>query len=149
MKYYKILTNEHFIGVVNSDEFLRESPKKHYLLSTAEDYAQFVIYDGIIYRAYWMSAPTSNLTYTEADIIEITEEEYYNFKTLLNENKREEIEEAEFPVQPLRPTTDITVDFAREQKIQSLSRECQSTIEQGVTVEGNHYSLTATDQLNL
>jgi len=42
MKYFKLLTDEAFIGVVNSNDFVRENPNNGWLLTSNEVLGQFV-----------------------------------------------------------------------------------------------------------
>ena len=54
MKYYKIITDNEFIGVINSNNFVAENPTNGWLFTSTEDLGQYVTYENKLYRDYWM-----------------------------------------------------------------------------------------------
>jgi hypothetical protein len=60
MKYYKIIIGNNFIGVINSTNFFKENTNRKKLTMADEILGQFVEYNGILYRDYWMKAIPNN-----------------------------------------------------------------------------------------
>ena len=153
MKYYKIIVDTTFIGVVYSGQFVTANGRGH-LVVADETHGQFVSYQNLLYRDYWMIPVTTNHEFTIAQITEISEEEYNALKEAIE--REEEIvidddDEEEIPI-PL-PEPDITVEFVRETKLKEMNAACRTTIEAGfdaiIRGESKHFSLTTQDQLNL
>lgn len=158
MKYYKLLTDDSFIGVVNSNDFVRENPNNGWLLTSNEILGQFVDFENKLYRDFWMQPiPHTLYNYTQVRIIEITEEEYDTLKKAIDNDEPVIIDNDDddepiiVPVEEDDP--DYALEFARESKIHEMSAECRRTIEAGIdiTIQGevHHFSLTTQDQLNL
>lgn len=158
MKYYKIIKDGSFIGAIDSTNFFKEGGTHRRLVMSDENQGQFVEYNGILYRDYWMrEIPNNQRIYQQASIIEITEQEYIVFIEAINKNETIIIEEEEDEIIP--PSTpsieepDISLEFIRSSKITEMSRTCRNTIEGGFDLdlrgETHHFSLTTQDQLNL
>ena len=158
MKYYKIILDNSFIGVVYSGNFIKETTTNHRLIYVDESRGQFVDCNGILYRDYWMlPIIDTQYEYTNANIIEISEEEYNTIKEAID--KHEEViiddDEEEEPIPIIPPEDpDITTEFIREAKLKEMSNECKKSIENGFNIilsdgETHHFSLTTQDQLNL
>jgi len=65
MKYYKLLSNEEFIGIVTSKDFIRANPTNGWLLTSDENKGQFVSCNSTLYRDYWMQPIKDvNVAYT-------------------------------------------------------------------------------------
>lgn len=157
MKYYKLL-NEAFIGVINSNDFVRENPNNGWLLTSNESLGQFAIFENQLYRDYWMQPiPNSTYNYIQVNIEETTEEEYNALKKAIENNEQIIIDDDDddepivVPVEEDDP--DYTLEFLRSSKILSMSQACRHTIEEGFDLElrgeTHHFSLTIQDQLNL
>lgn len=157
MKYYKLL-NEAFIGVINSNDFVRENPNNGWLLTSNESLGQFAIFENQLYRDYWMQPiPNSTYNYIQVNIEETTEEEYNALKKAIENNEQIIIDDDDddepivVPVEEDDP--DYTLEFLRSSKILSMSQACRRTIEEGFDLElrgeTHHFSLTIQDQLNL
>ena len=156
MKYYKIIMNNSFIGITNSGSFIRESETNHRLFYADELCGQYMEYNRTLYRDYWMIPTISNRKYLQANITEITEEEYNTYITAINNNEEIIIDDGPVDEQPIIVTEiepDISVEFIRSSKIQEMSRMCRNTIEAGFDLElrgeTKHFSLATQDQLNL
>lgn len=165
MKYYKILQDENFIGVISSDNFKKYYRRGNFLGPATEETGQLVLYKDKYYRDTWMkSAIMLNYIYELAQIFQISEEEYNNLYEIiesseepldqeeLNELIIEEVpEEEEIVIRD--PLDDITVEEMKRLKIKEMSRTCNKTIEAGFDItlsnEIHHFSLTVQDQLNL
>lgn len=157
MKYYKILRDSHFVGVITSSAFVAENARTRWLLTSDETLGQFVTFGGQLYRDYWMQ-PLYNVDrdYLNATISEITEAEYDTLKEAVE--KDEPIEDDDVPEEPsivADPVeTDITLEYCRASKLTEMSRTCRQLIEAGFDIEledglSHHFSLDTQDQLNL
>jgi len=66
MKYYKIMTFENkIIGAVSSSNFVRYSPIGHSYMRCDEKKGEYVVFDGITYRAAWMAPCKTDRPYIE------------------------------------------------------------------------------------
>lgn len=159
MKYYKILNENTFIGVVTNGNFVAENQRTGWLLTSNENLGQFVSYKGQLYRDYWMQ-PIHNSTreFMNVKIIEIDEEEYNVLLAAIEQDEEiiiDDDEEEEEPTPIIPPEDpDITTEFVREAKLKEMSNECKKSIENGFNIilsDGgtHHFSLTTQDQLNL
>lgn len=156
MKYYKIMTFENkFIGAVSSSDFIRYSFIGHSYMRCDEKKGEYVVFNGITYRAAWMAPCKTDRTYIEAQIIEISEEEYQIFIDAIEHNETIPDEQEDIPPLP-EPIDEIeaeTIEFVRSSKISEMSHECRKTIEAGIDVqlrmETKHFSMDTQDQLNL
>jgi len=54
MKYFKLLTTEEIVGVVDSRNFVQINPNNGWLLTSNENLGQFVSYKNQLYRDFWM-----------------------------------------------------------------------------------------------
>ena len=157
MKYYKLLNNTEFIGIVTSANFIAENPISKWVASSDEIHGQFVEYNENLYRDYWMSPVIdSEREFINVQIIEITKEEYDILKEAINNNEPIIIDDDDDEEQPeivIPNEPDITVEYVRTSKINEMSRICRSTIEAGFDLElrneVHHFSLDTQDQLNL
>ena len=158
MKYYKIIKDNSFIGVVYSGQFIAQGKNTNKLFFANETTGQLVKCNDEFYHDYWMVAiENSPIPFTIADIIEITEEEYNTIKQAIDDNEEiiindDSDEEEETPVIiPEEP--DITLEYVRTTKINQISKICRITIENGFDLElrgeTHHFSLDTQDQLNL
>lgn len=156
MKYYKIMTFENkFIGAVSSSDFIRYSFIGHSYMRCNEKKGEYVVFNGITYRAAWMAPCKTDRTYIEAQIIEIPEEEYQIFMNAIEHNETIPDEQEDIPPLP-EPIDEIeaeTIEFVRSSKISEMSYECRKTIEAGIDIqlrmETKHFSMDTQDQLNL
>lgn len=158
MKYYKLL-NEAFIGVINSNDFVRENPNNGWLLTSNESLGQFAIFENQLYRDYWMQPiPNSTYNYIQVNIKETTEEEYNALKKAIDNNEQIIIDDDDDDDEPIvvpveEDDPDYTLEFIRSSKLLEMSQACRRTIEDGFDLElrgvTHHFSLTIQDQLNL
>ena len=157
MNYYKIYTNDAFIGIVCSNEYVTYQPQNNTLSLSNDQVGQFVEYKGKLYRDTWMKPLPDNLSYEYfmVTVEPITEEEYNILYDSIAHN--EEIyngkePEPEIPPVPDTPNT-TTIEFVRLSKINEINYQCQQTIIAGFDLEicggTHHFSLTTQDQLNL
>jgi len=122
-----------------------------------EQVGEYATYKGQFYRSTWMQPIVKVVPYTEAFIIEIDEEEYDTLIEALETN--EIIVDEEINDNPpeehnyIDPLDELTLEFARDSKINAMSYTCRTTIEAGfdaiIRGESKHFSLTTQDQLNL
>ena len=156
MKYYKIMTFENkIIGAISSSDFVRYSSIGHSYIRCTEKKGEYVVFNGITYRAAWMAPCQTDRTYIEAQVIEISEDEYQIFIDAIEHNEEIPDEKEDIPPLP-EPTDDIqqeTLEFIRSSKIKEMSYQCNKTIENGFDIETedgiHHYSYALEDQLNL
>ena len=149
MKYYKLLSNNEFIGIVTSKDFIEANPNTGWLLTSNENKGQFVSYKNVLYRDYWMQPINGiNVNYTIVNIVEISEEEYNQIKEIIDNNEEVIIDDDDDEEDP-----DIVMAYLRATKINEMSAACRNTIEAGFDLdirgETKHFSLTTQDQLNL
>ena len=156
MEYYKIIYENTIVGAVDSSRFIRYSTVNHCLLYCSKTQGQYIIYNEKLYRDSWMKPLSSATAFIEAQVLEITKEEYDVLIQALQveeEIKVEEPEEDEESLDylPIEDTT--TIDFIRSSKLKEMSNACRQTIEAGFDLalrgETYHFSLTMQDQLNL
>lgn len=155
MKYYKLLDNRQFVGVITSDDFLRYQVKNAFLQHVDETKGEYVNCGGQLYRSTWLRPVKENgPAYITVSIEEITEEEYRSFVQAIETN--EEIPDEEEVVllpQSVILEEDNTVEFVKDAKLREMSATCRRTIENGFDLElrgeTSHFSLTTQDQLNL
>lgn len=168
MKFYKIIDikNNKFIGVGNTLNLRYFQQKHKIIIQCKEDKAQYVEYNGELYRDYWMpSINNININYNLANIIEIEEEEYNNLKVAIDNEENIILEDQEEDVN-YNNTVEIidqfynmvespTLEYIKNIKIKEMKNKCKQAIisgidvlfEDGVTIE--HFDLTIEDQINL
>ena len=160
MKYFKLLTTEEIVGVIDSRNFVQVNPNNGWLLTSNENLGQFVSYKNQLYRDFWMQPiPNNTLSFTNVNIVEITEEEYNIIKAAIDNNEKividdDDDDDEDEPV-IIEPTEDpdMILEFIRDSKLAEMSRACRLAIEAGFDLvlrgETCHFSLTTQDQLNL
>lgn len=157
MKYYKLINDNTFIGVIHSGAFVKESANGARLFYSDEVRGEFVDYNGLLYRDYWMVPTQSSRNYTLVNIIEITKEEYDTIKAAIDNNETIIIDDANDDEPYVEPEPvedpDITMEYVRESKLREMSITCRQVIEAGFDLELrdeiHHFSLSTQDQLNL
>ena len=161
MKYYKIIKDNIYIDIASSENFREYNEVSQLFLLSNEKEGQFIRVENKLYRDAWMMPlPSKQFNYIEAEIIEISEEEYLQLEAIkiANDNSLQSY-------QPIPESNDIeeestvdmiaesTIDFARNTKINEMSNICRQTIEEGFDLEIRdeirHFSLDTQDQLNL
>lgn len=158
MKYYKIILQQTFIGIANSNNFLTQNPISHWLISANEVTGQYVECNNALYRDYWMTDVNNSLLpqFSYATVEEITKEEYDIYAAAIE--KEEEIivpDPHEHDIIPIIPDEEEIpeLEYVRAVKIKEMSYECNKTIEEGFDLEmedgTHHYSYALEDQLNL
>ena len=85
--YYKLINNNKIIGVITKDNFRKYQPKHGRILFSDEENAQFIEYKNIYYYDDWFSPlpKNSNILRVFIDIVKISENEYENLKSQLDE----------------------------------------------------------------
>ncbi len=159
MKYYKLLDNKEFIGVVNSADFIEENAKTGWLITSNEVQGHFVEYNAKLYRDSWMRPITnSKHAYTSVTLLETTEDEYMALRQAIDTNEEIlleniEEEEEEEPEIIVNDEPDQILEFVRASKLKEMSANCKHTIEKGFDLKLRdavyHFSLDTQDQLNL
>ncbi len=158
MKYYKIIKDNTFLGIITSNNFIRYQDANNILMGANEETGDLVDYNNHLYRALWMKPmnPHINQRFEIVDIINISQEEYNNFYNAIRANKQIIVEDK---IQEyVQPTVKLNieeqgVDFIRSSKLNEMSYACRKTIEAGFDFElrgeTKHFSLATQDQLNL
>ena len=156
MKYYKLLKDNEFIGVVSSNNFVSYSSIAGCFLRSDETKGEYISYNRQLYRSEWMAPIVKQKRFISVDVFEITEHEYEIYFTAMVNNVpvvvEEEVEE-EPEVVEIPTTTDAMIKFMRSSKITEMSNKCRKAIEEGFDMEIRgeikHFSLNTQDQLNL
>lgn len=155
MKYYKLIKDGTFVGVVSSQDFIYYSLISHSFLRCNELLGEYISFQGKIYRATWMHNVEHIIPYIEVQALEIDKEEYeiYNYAIENNEIIEEEDPEIIIPPAQVDPADISSLEFIRTSKINEMSYTCRQTIENGFDLElrgeTHHFSLDTQDQLNL
>ena len=148
MQYYKLINDSTFIGVGSSADMRRYQRKHRILLGCDEQSAQYIQIDNTLYRADWMiPADETTISFKQAKIIEIDENEYNTLKKASESGENIEVTTPE-------PSDEITIEYVRSKKIAEMSHLCNLTITNGFDAiledkQSHHFSLTTQDQLNL
>ena len=155
MRYFKIIVDNHLVGAISSDDFIFRTSRGGYARSN-DEYGELAEYKNQFYRATWMVPINYEITFIEASILPITEDEYKAFRHADESNEViEDNTEEEEIVEPVwvDPIQQGTVEYLRDAKIREMSYLCKTTIEAGFDLElrgeTRHFSLTTQDQLNL
>ena len=157
MRYYKLIIDRNMIGVGTSLDCRRYQCKHNILLCCDETLAEYISVGDALYRDGWMSpCVTDDIPYTQATVIEITEDEYNTLHDAIETGKTIEAESTqEEPEQPvIDPNEEITIEALRILKEKEMDYIARKTIESGFDIalsdgEIHHFSLTTQDQLNL
>lgn len=85
--YYKLIDNNKIIGVITKDNFRKYQPKHGRILFSDEENAQFIEYKNVYYYDDWfrLLPENSNISRVFIDIVKISENEYENLKSQLDE----------------------------------------------------------------
>ena len=131
------------------------------MIACIENDAQFLEYGSEFYHSSWMRDIQSigDIEALQAEIIEITEEEYNYINDTIDKGEEVVIpnEDDTTPAESI-PDEDenvtITVSYMKQLKINEMSRYCEDIITKGCDVllsDGklHHFSLSIQDQLNL
>ena len=157
MKYYKLINDNKFIGIVCSDDFIRYSAIVDCFLRSSEEDGEYISFENKLYRTTWMSPIRMYQEHQKITTVEVDKEEYDAFMEAYRagEEIEEDIDDEEGQEQEpeVNPYDYDTIDYIRTQKILSMSQACRHTIEEGFDLElrgeTHHFSLTIQDQLNL
>ena len=157
MKYYKLINDNKFIGIVCSDDFIRYSAIVDCFLRSSEEDGEYISFENKLYRTTWMSPIRMYQEHQKITTVEVDKEEYDAFMEAYRagEEIEEDIDDEERQEQEpeVNPYDYDTIDYIRTQKILSMSQACRRTIEEGFDLElrgeTHHFSLTIQDQLNL
>ena len=167
MKFYKLINSDNeYIGVASSKDFVEYIKKSGYFLTAGEVNGQFVLLNAQLYRDTWMKVlPDQPINYQQVRVMEIEEKEYTTLHDLEEQARNDEefvpnyepfipVDEEIIPEYHETDTiSELTLNRIRELKIQALSKVCHETIEAGFDIElrgeVKHFSLDTQDQLNL
>lgn len=153
MKYYKLFSDNAFIGVITSNNFVRYNNYTKNFIIADENNGELISYKGQCYRDNQMSSGIGLeiVPYNEAHIEEITKEEFMQFVEAMEDNEEEVIEQetVTYNTPTIDPYKAMTAEYAKEIKNAQFTKACEKAIEDGVEVNDKHYSLTTSDQLNL
>lgn len=152
MRYFKIMTDNSFIGVVSSNGFLRYQKKHNLYITTTVSRGEVVSYNGQLYHDVWMQPLQGTATYISAYVVEIEEDEYRQLYEAIEQELPIDLTpiqpNAQLPVMEEKKDT-ITIEYAKQLKIRALQQQCEQAIYSGFDYNDKHYSLTTTDQINL
>lgn len=158
MKYYKMISGTNIVGAVTQLSFVRFRPKHKTLNNCEISVAQYVLYDGNLYRDSWLFklSGSEGLEYSEVKIVEIGEEEYNTLIAAFEKNEEitETTQEEEVQIPEEQVEDNPTIDFVKASKLAEISHACNVIITNGFDIvlsdgETHHFSLTTQDQLNL
>lgn len=156
MKYY-IIIGDSFIGIGSSLNFKRYQAKHDIVLCCDEKLGEYLEYNDVLYHDNWLvPCKTDLVKYTTANIIEISQKEYDQLYKAIQKNEEIEIEEKQEEEYEIPQTHEeiVTVESAKEMKINEMNYVCRHVIEAGFDIvlldnQNHHFSLTTQDQLNL
>ena len=166
MRYYKIINDDTFIGIITENDFRKYQHKNNILLVCNPKEAQYVRYNNILYRdKSWMNpVVTDKKQYMNVDIINITKDEYDMLYKAIENNEelnivdeyddKNIIEDIIEESSKLSNEDGATLNFIIDMKIKEMSKACNKSIIGGfdiVLTDGliHHFSLSLEDQLNL
>lgn len=154
MLYYKLIDGTNIVGVGTSLDMLCFQRKHSILLGCDVSAAQYISYNGKLYRAIWMAPETDHQECILLDIIEIDYTEYDALRKALEVDQEITVETPSDTQPEAGLPSDATVEYVRDMKIVEMSIACNSAIESGfdtILSDGNvyHFSLTTQDQINL
>lgn len=159
--YYKLIDGDKYIGVSNSNCFVKYQSKHNIILFCDIAEAQYIMCDyddGLVglYHADWMlPEPASEKgKYKYCDVIEISKDE---FDTLF------EVKEYDIPEPPQETIEEETIidvvaqstlDFVIDRKIKQMKNAVNNAISDGFEIslsdgKKHYFSMTTQDQLNL
>ena len=148
INYYKIVVNSAFVGVGSTHDLRHYQRKHNVILACYENLAEYIQVKDEFYHDKWMVLPDNNVVrYTMATITTISKEEYDALSSAKNVEELIAPEPPEEIVEPTEP--DEYVEYVRSMKIQQLSMACNEAIVGGFDYNGQHYSLTIEDQIEL
>ncbi len=162
MSFYKVFYNNELKGIGSSQNFLFYQKAHNILLVSNEQVGEyFQLKTGELVRDTWLQ-PVKNLEikYIMGSIVEISANEYYQLEELLQSGEviqsepSENIKEETQPIENVDISEDeITLEAAKDSKINKLKKECSNAIERGFDLVLDnvtyHFSLTLEDQINL
>lgn len=161
MTFYKIITNSQLVGVGTTYDMRKFQAKHRIIITCAEDEAQYIQSNEILYADTWMAPAQTNIfEKIDASVIVIDESEYNILASAFDNNGNEPIdgygeESGDEPVQEqIDENAIVTLELVQTATISEMSKECNRVIENGIDValcDGNtyHFSLSIQDQLNL
>lgn len=162
MMYYKIISDNTFIGVATSYDLckykVRENMPPLMLICNLEE-AQYIVCENEYYHDSWLRPETVKGLYKLASIIEIDKDEYESLNKSIEAGENIDIsttpeEDTDIEETPVDPNQTITLEFIKERKLREISSVCSKMIANGFDVElsdekSHHFSLSEQDQLNL
>lgn len=86
MSFYKIIQDSTIIGVCTDNDFRRWQSKHNIIIVSDRDKVEAVDYNGTLYHDSWM-ADSGHIPYETASVREITEAEYSNIKSQLDDGE--------------------------------------------------------------
>ena len=158
MTYYKVLTEDGFIGVGTTENLVKYQKKHNTTIGCPAEEAECIMIDGTLYHDRWMLPfNTTEYEYSNADVQVIEKDEYDALLSAMENG--EEIKTVEEPQEVTEEpdeaeTEDVTVDYVRSVKLKELGFACNKAITTGFDIElsdgaQHHFSLTLQDQQNL
>lgn len=156
MRYYKVIKDK-IIGTATEKDLRCMQPKHNILIACPPDLAEFIQVGDQLYKAQWMVPKGTNVPFSFAEVIGISDKEYELLNTGEQVPAPEPDRDSQTAAEDLPaadPIVEITAEYVRTKKIRSLSLDCSDAIADGIDVclEGNkwyHFDLEAHDQQNL
>lgn len=154
MLYYKLIDGTSIVGVGTSLDMLCFQRKHRVFLGCDVSSAQYISYNGKLYRAIWMAPETDPQDCMLLDVIEIDFNEYDALRNALEVGQEITVDTPDDTQPDADLPSDATLEYVRDMKIAEMSIACNAAIENGFDVilsDGNvyHFSLTTQDQINL
>lgn len=158
MTYYKIIVDDKIVDV--NFVFLKWQPKHKIMLSCDASEGQFIQSSDCtkIWRAEWLCKIPKELEgmYDSVTAEEIDEDEYTILREALDLDQEIEVQDTEDETKETEPDEgeDGTLEFVKNAKIRSLSKQCNANIIAGFDVtlsDGTvkHIDMELEDQMNV
>jgi hypothetical protein len=135
---YKVIVNNYIIDLLEQIQYIRFLPTGHIAFTDKTSAHGFVGSDNI---TVYSLAPITMLDYKIAELVEISDEEYFKLKKLLDKGAQISSDESE-------------LIKMRNEVVNKMSILCKQNIIAGCTLDLSkgkdfHFNLTVEDQLNL
>ena len=155
MRYYKIIDGSKFIAVGATINLRRYQEKNNVVLACTEKTAQFIQIDNHDYYhddSWMLSIRDVPFNITNAQIVEITEDEYNSLVEVRNVEMELPQQVEPEPTPEPEPLPDV--EYAKDVIVKSLSNACNNTIICGFDIvlsdgDTHHFSLNIEDQIRI
>lgn len=158
MFYYKIVVEKNIVGAITETDFVFYQPEHKLLHPCNVQIGQYALFGENFYRDDWLKEdPENKISYIQANIKRIDEEEYNSLIEAFQESESEIIpilEPEEPQEEPTPEPEDNSLEFVKESKITAMSNACRNAIISGIDVvlsdgKSHHFSLQIEDQIKI